>query len=285
MSKTRKTFLFVALPLLIIFGLIIWQVTTKQAPNSTDQTATPSTPANSESNTNTNKTTTSSVSCQQTATGWQAVGTPPACADPLNLPVPANLKLATSILYPGQYRGGNYKPHGGFRFNNSQNADITVTVPLAGNVVQAARYLVSGETQYMFDVMTDCGIMYRLGHLLTLAPKFATIVDTLPAAIEGDSRTEYINPPIAVTAGESMATAVGITVGGVNTFFDLGVYNYNTKNAASADSAWAAKHQDDTSLAPYAVCWFDLLATADEATVRALPAADPGSGKTSDYCK
>lgn len=285
MSSTRKIFIFVVIPLIIIFGFITWRITVGGASRVTNQPTSSSAGTGQGSGNDGGRVSSGSVRWQQTATGWQAVGTPPACADPLNMPVPANLKLATSILYPGQERGGNYKPHGGFRFNNSKNSDITVTAPLTGNVVQAARYLVNGETQYMFDVMTDCGIMYRLGHLLTLAPKFASIAATLPAATEGDSRTQSINPPVAVTAGETVATAVGVTVGGVNTFFDFGVYNYNAKNAVSADAAWAAKHTNDTTLAPYAVCWFDLLLAADEAAVRALPAGDPTSGKTSDYCK
>ncbi len=284
MSNSRKIFLFVALPLVVIFGLVAWRVTVGSSRDAAKSNTSEATSQQSGNGTG-NDSKAAAVTWQSTGNGWQATSTPPACADPLNLPIPAKLSLITSILYPGQTRGGNYKPHGGFRFDNSKNADITVTAPLSGQVVQAARYLVGGETQYMFDIMTDCGIMYRLGHLLTLAPKYATIANSLPAAVEGDSRTQFISPQVAVTAGETIATAVGVTVGGVNTFFDFGVYNYNAKNAISADPTWAAQHKSDSSIAPYAVCWFDLLTSTDNTAVRALPAGDPQSGKTSDYCK
>ncbi len=273
------------MPLVIIFGLVTWRVIT--AGTSRDNAAT----AGESSSTTQPQTTASKGSSsttllwQQRENGWQAVGTVPSCPNPLNLPTPATLRLATSILYPGQTRGGNYKPHGGFRFDNSKNTDVTVTAPLDGFVVRGAQYLVGGEKQYTFDVMNNCGLMYRLGHLLVLSSKYQAIADKFPEAQEGDSRTEHVNPPIAVTKGETIATSVGVTVGGVNTFFDFGVYNFNTKNTASADAAWAELHNNDAELAPHAVCWFDLLSTADENTVRALPAGDPESGKNSDYCQ
>lgn len=51
---------------------------------------------------------------------WDAESAP-ACPDPLILQTPVDLTLATAILYPGQERGGDFKPHGGFRFDNSKN--------------------------------------------------------------------------------------------------------------------------------------------------------------------
>ena len=50
-------------------------------------------------------------------TGWTYQGgEPPACPEPLEIPAPVDVHRATSILYPGQTRG-EYKPHGGFRFD------------------------------------------------------------------------------------------------------------------------------------------------------------------------
>ena len=49
---------------------------------------------------------------------WQAIGTPPSCPDPLVLASPVNISKVSAILYPGQPRGGAFKPHGAFRFNN-----------------------------------------------------------------------------------------------------------------------------------------------------------------------
>ncbi len=217
-----------------------------------------------------------------TESGWQASGDAPKCPDPFDLNPPVDLSEVTSILYPGQTRGGNYKPHGGFRFDNIKNNEAEVTVPMDATVVQGAQFLVDGEIQYTFDFIMPCGIMYRLGHLRVLDPKFQTIADTFPAAQEGDSRTTMVNPPVSVQQGEVIATKIGITKDG-NTFVDFGVYDLKSKNEASQNPTWASQHTSD--LEQRAVCWFDLLSTADEATVRSLPAGDPTSGKTSDYCK
>lgn len=245
-----------------------------------DQTSTGlNTTTNTEPSTNTAATTTT-VHWMQTQDGWQADSTPPACPSPV-VQTPVDLSAATSILYPGQTRG-TYKPHGGFRFDGAKNNNQPITAAMDGEVVRGARYLISGETQYTFDVMSPCGVMYRLGHLLVLTPKFQAIADTFPPAQENDSRTTTVNPPVAVTAGETIATAIGVTKGGINVFVDFGVYDFKVKNTASQNAAYAAAH--DVELAPHALCWFDYLTAADEATVRSLPAGDPTAGKTSDYC-
>lgn len=51
---------------------------------------------------------------------------------------------------------------------------------------------------------------------------------------------------------------------------------------ASGDPAYASAH--GIELDQHAVCWFDLLASEDAATVRSLPPGDPNAGATSDYC-
>ncbi len=221
-----------------------------------------------------------SVSWMQTEKGWQANGTPPACPSPLNLKVPANLSLATAVLMPGQPRGGNYKPHGGLRFDNQKDNNITVTVPMDAQLVRGARYISEGQVQYTFDFITPCGLMHRLGHLLVLEPKYQKIAETFPAAAEGDSRTNNVNPPVEVKAGEVIATQVGVKN---NTFFDWGVYDIKQTNEAAKNATWASQH--DPELAQHALCWLDLLSSADSATVKSLPPGDPESGKKSDFCK
>ncbi len=225
------------------------------------------------------------ITWTHTENGWKASDELPKCPDPL-IKFPLDLSLATSILYPGQYRGGDYKPHGGFRFDNNTNNNVTVTAPMDAEVVRGARYPVYGETQYVFDFIAPCGYMYRFGHMLTLSPKLQAIADKLPQNGEGDSRDTPVNPPVAFQTGETLATAVGIVKGDrntVNVFVDWGVYDLRSKNEASKDPVWAAAHPNETE--QYAVCWFDLLSAEQEAKVRALPASDPVSGKTSDYCK
>lgn len=228
---------------------------------------------------------TNSVTWQQGQDGWKATSTAPACPDPLTLPLPADITKATGVLYPGQTRGGNYKPHGGLRFDNTQNDEVSVTSPMDGVIVRGSQYLVNGEMQYTFDIINECGIMHRLGHFLVLAPKFQEIANTFPAASENSSQTTSVDPPVTVSAGEVLATAVGVTKGGVNTFFDWGVYDLRSKNEISQNATWAKEHEQDKELAPHAVCWFDWLSAANAAKVRSLPPGDPASGKTSDYCK
>lgn len=217
-------------------------------------------------------------------TQWQASATPPECPSPLTFASPVDLTKIESILYPGQTRGGNYKPHGGFRFGEVKTNDVSVRAPIDGFIVSGARYIAEGSLQYTFDIIHPCGLMYRVGHLLELTSEFRAIAETFPEAKENDSRTTFVNPPVSVSEGTEIATAVG-TEQGPNVFMDWGVYDLRSKNAASQDPAWLAQHTDDSMLAPYAVCWFDLLSADDAARVRSFPAADPTSGKTSDYCK
>jgi type II secretory pathway pseudopilin PulG len=221
---------------------------------------------------------------QQTADGWRSTGTPPACPKQPMLKPPADLSKATSILYPGQTRGGNYKPHGGFRFDNSTDNKITVTAPIDGYVVRGARYLAEGEVQYTFDIMNNCGVMYRVGHLRVLPADMQKIADAWPQPVEGDSHTENVNPPVYVKQGTVLATTVGI-IKDKNTFFDWGVYDFRQANDASKSSTYQSAHQQDKELAWHAVCWFDWLPASGAKTVKGLPAGDPTSGKNSDYCK
>ena len=226
-------------------------------------------------------TSTSNVQWQLTENGWKPMGIAPDCPVPFSLSSPTDMATVTSILYPGQTRGGNYKPHGGFRFDTITNNRVTVTSPVDGQIVRGAQYLVNGEIQYTWDMIHLCGMMVRLGHLRELTPKFQAIVANFPAAQENDSRTNTINLQVAVTAGETIATKVGITAE-QNTFFDLGVYDLRQKNRASEDPAYAAAHGEE--LDQHALCWLTMLPPADAERVLMLPAGDPSSGTLSDYC-
>lgn len=169
------------------------------------------------------------------------------------------------------------------RFDTITNNMVSVKAPMSGQVVRGARYLVSGEIQYTFDIITPCGFMIRLGHFRELVPKFQGIADTFPAAQENDSRTTYLNPYVDVAAGEEIATKVGTTKDG-NTFFDFGLYDLKQKNVASQNPTYAAAHSNDVELAQHALCWFGYMSATDKAIIAKLPAGDPTSGKSSDYC-
>jgi hypothetical protein len=237
----------------------------------------------SQNNSNDNRNTgNSNSSWQLTSDGsYQASGTPPECPSPLVLVSPTDLSKVVSILYPGQARGGDYKPHGGFRFVDGAN-QVDVIAPMDAVVVEGGRYLVNGEIQYVFDFVNLCGIKYRLGHLRTLSPAFENIANQFSEAQEMDSRTTQVIPSVEIKAGDIIATAVGLLEEG-NAFFDFGVYDLRQTNEASKNANFQTVHANDRSLSWHGVCWFDLLSTQDESTVRSLPATSPGS--ESDYCK
>lgn len=211
------------------------------------------------------------------------------CPSPFVFQMPIDLSKVTSILYPGQLRGGDYKAHGGFRFDGSKPSEIIVTAPYDAEVIAGARYPVNGEIQYAFDFAHPCGIRYRFMHLLTLTPKFQKIAEGFPLPKEADSRTTEIRPSVKVKQGEVIATAVGMTTGGhdinggSNTFVDWGVYDYRQKNEASRDPDWVANHPHE--IEQYAVCWFEWISPENKAKVLSLPSSDGQSGKRSDYCK
>lgn len=222
------------------------------------------------------------------------------CPDPFVFRMPVDLDRVTSILYPGQIRGGNFKAHGGFRFDGSRPDQITVSAPYDGRVIAGARYPVGGEIQYTFDFEHPCGIRYRFGHLLTLSPKFQEMAERFPLPETLDSRTAQVNPPVEVKQGEVIATAVGLTTGGpavnqgYNTFVDWGVYDYRKQNEASQMPDWSMRHKNDdpnwstyykSDTYIYAVCWFDWISKEDTEKILALPSSDFQSGKKSDYCR
>lgn len=226
----------------------------------------------------------SDVRWQTTAEGtWSALGTPPDCPNPFKIKSPTDISKVTSILYPGQVRGGDYKPHGGFRFDGLKNSEISVTSPINGYVLRGGRFLAGGEVQYTFDIINPCGYMVRVGHLLTLSPTFQSYADKFPPAVEGDSRTVELQSYARVKEGDVIATGVGLTTGN-NTSFDFGVYDLRKQNEASKSTAYQQMYSNEKEQAFYALCWFDLLPTEDAAKVKSLPAADGAAGKTSDYC-
>jgi hypothetical protein len=215
---------------------------------------------------------------------WAALGgTAPTCSNPIFTQSPTDVSKATAVLYPGQMRGGNYKPHGGLRFDGQANDAVTVKMPFDGTIYRGSQYIEGGELQYLFDVVNPCGYMIRFDHLSQLSDAFKTAASKLPAATES-TRTERIMPEIKVKAGDVVATAVGFTKN-KNVNFDFGVYDLRVINAAAKAPAYQQAHQNDKDLSWHAVCLFDVLPSADAAKVKSLPAGDQASGKQSDYCQ
>ena len=212
---------------------------------------------------------------------WSVTGTPPKCPEPLVFPSPVDVNLASGVLYPGQERSGDYKPHGGFRFDGLANNEVDVYAPMDGKLVEASRHLASGEVQYVLYVINDCGIMYKLDHLREVTQKFNEIFDNIPMGAEGDSRTTRVAPPVFVAKGEHVATKVGIE-STKNVFMDFGVYDL--RNTNGVDYGFH-DYYNINQYGTHALCWLDFLEESDKNLVRSLPAADFQNGSTSDYCK
>ena len=200
------------------------------------------------------------------------------CPTPL-IQTPVDLSKVTSILYPGQERGGNYKAHGGFGFDNATNNLVTVKIPLSGKITRVVRYKELGEIQYLFEFEGDCGVSFRFDHLRKLTAKFEAVVNAVP--IKEDTRTDLVSPPVPVMVGEVIATEVGFLN---NVSVDFGVYDMRQKNEASKDPAWASAHSQFPADS-YGICWLNSLPQADSLAVKLLPSRDAKNGKTSDYCK
>lgn len=214
---------------------------------------------------------------------WTVKGTPPKCPSPLLAQSPVDTKLATSVLYPGQYRDKNYKPHGGFRFDNSQSDDIQVTMPMDAELINASRYIESGEVQYLLTFRNPCGVDMRFDHLAALSPRLEVIMSKLPAPKENDSRTTRIVPTVAMKRGEVLATAVGFKNTN-NVSMDFGVYDLLSPNEISKNSTWAELHDTDKDYAWFGTCWFDMLPKTDADVIKSLIEADDLRDRISDYC-
>ncbi|MBL8015242.1 MAG: hypothetical protein JNK26_03590 [Candidatus Doudnabacteria bacterium] len=214
---------------------------------------------------------------------WKAMGNVPNCPTPLTFKSPVDLSLATNVLYPGQVRGGNYKPHGGFRFDNSPTNKITVRMPIDAILWRGSRYIEAGEVQIILDFVAPCGVMIRFDHLLTLSDEFAAIVDAeLPAAQPDDSRTHYFKTQKLYRQGTLVAEEIGHT-NPLNVGMDWGVYDLRAHNTQSQNTVWAQQHSTFKETAYYAICWLDYLEKDEKTLVKALPGGGT-EGKISDYC-
>jgi hypothetical protein len=240
----------------------------------TDKVATVSTNLNNESS--------SQVSWDWTGETWKPSSTPPACSEPLLSSLPVGMDKVTNVLYPGQTRGGSYKPHGGFRFDNSKHSDIFVNAPLDAAVTSGSRYIENGEVQYLFTFINQCGIAYRLDHLHTLSKILQDIANGLPEPQKDDSRTTLISPPVMVEQGDTLATAVGFEEG-QNVFVDFGVYDLRSPNEASKNTSYFSTHVNEKEYAFYGTCWLNHYPTVISTKLKSLPASG-AEGKTSDYC-
>lgn len=277
LTKVLIPAIFIVVIISTIMAFFVFQTNSKPKTNNSVKVSTLSS-----NQVNSNESSVSSPSWSWSGSAWMASDTPPTCSTPLLTDLPVDINKVTSILYPGQTRGGDYKAHGGFRFGTDNN--IAVTAPLEANLVEGSRYIESGEVQYLFTLINSCGIAYRLDHLHTLSEKFQQVANQLPDAKVDDSRTTPFKPPIEVKKGELIATKIGFA-NTKNVGVDFGVYDLRAPNTASKNASFAAAHENFKQYIFYGVCWLKELPADISQKVLALPGGDFVNGKTSDYCK
>jgi hypothetical protein len=213
---------------------------------------------------------------------WQSTGDVPACPTPVLSRSPVDMSLATGVLYPGQYRGFNYKPHGGIGFSGHKSSDIAVYAPMDGKLTGLVRYIESGEIQYKLTFVNDCGISFYFDHLYTLSDKMQTVAETTPEPKADDTRSLPLQNPVDVQEGQLIATAVGHPATN-NVGMDFGVIDYRSRNEISKNATWQGLHTQYADSEWYGRCWFGMLPKADAKIVKNLPLVNP-SNIVSDYC-
>ena len=212
---------------------------------------------------------------------WRPNREPPSCPEPLQLKTPVEVSKVSAILYPGQPRGGAFKPHGAFRFDSKDN-NATVTIPLDATLVRGSRAFRNGEDQFSFEFISPCGIWYSLGHLRELTPKYLAIANKLPLIGHfAEQQLFDVIPPVLVKEGEVIATKVGY-INTNNAFVDFGVLDLRKKNGKKLRSEWSIYQKEFDQ---YAVCWLELIPVGDANKLRSLfGSGDIKSGRLSDYC-
>lgn len=212
-------------------------------------------------------------------------GVAPKCPEPLLKNTPVDTARATSVLYPGQYRDGDYKPHGGLRFDNSKSSDVEVRLPINAKLINITRYIEATEMQYALTFINDCGIMVRFDHVASLTDVFKSLAEKTPAAKVDDTRSNFrFEPPQSFTAGTLVASGIGFPQKN-NIAVDFGLYDLRSRNEISKNSKWAGLHADEKEQAYFGVCWLELLPPSHAERVRNLQAGDFSAKSISDYCK
>jgi hypothetical protein len=282
MNRTEKGFtVFEIVLVLVIVGLLGtfgWYLFVRNKEN--QQTATIQPPTGQQSpETETNK----YVRWEWRGEEWAPSSDAPTCSEPYIINSPMDAAKATSVLYPGQVRGGDFKPHGGIGVENSTTGnEVDVVATTSFYLYRGSRYIENGDLQHMVDFVDPCGFLHRYDHLATVSEALQTYIDQLPAAKQDDSRTTNFQTNPLFKKGDVLATKIGYES---NAFFDYGLYDLRKPNEASKTNLYKTDQQriGDKQLSFYALCWFDNLKESDKNIISKLPARGI-EGKTSDYC-
>ncbi|MDP1851862.1 MAG: hypothetical protein Q8K48_05540 [Candidatus Planktophila sp.] len=192
-----------------------------------------------------------------------------------------------SIVQPGQIRGGSYKPHAGLRWSEFGGyvKGVTITAPFDGQISAAAQYISDGNYQFLLNIIHPCGIMLRLGHMLQPSDFVKSVLNSIPPAVENDSRESFLQG-VFIKKGQVIATEVGMPPpappDSLGTFIDLGIVNLRAKNPLLPANF---SSNADKKYSVYSVCWYegDYFSIEDRTKVQKLPFSN--GDPTSDYCK
>lgn len=203
------------------------------------------------------------------------------CPDPLIVELPVNVSQVSSILYPGQYRGGDYKPHGGFRFLKDDNL-VDVRAPMDAYLFRASKHIALGEIQYALWFMNDCGVMYKLDHLRTVTDELERAFDDFPPPPVNDTRTTPVDPLVFVETGTLISEEIGFR-SDRNVFVDFGLFDLRVKNEVSRNPEWVASHPGSEEQGEHALCWLNNIDPEEAEILANLPVGGV-EGNASDYC-
>ena len=220
---------------------------------------------------------------------WVATkGVAPNCKDPFIFDyTPVDMNLASSVGFPGTYRGKSYKVHGTFALTESTEVKLPAAATLSG----LTRYYEGdpAELQYLVSFETDCGIAFYFDHLHTLSPQLQDIAEKQPAPKLNDTRTNPSDTPprIKLNAGDVIATATGAHLRG-NYGIDFGVIDYRQRNKISSNPEWVKLHSTYKASEWYGACWFDMLPGPDNEKAKQLSRVQANTQRiaehVSDYC-
>jgi hypothetical protein len=214
---------------------------------------------------------------------WQSLGDTSKCNNIISLIPPVDFTKVSSLLFPGQIRGNDFKGHGGFRFDGLKDNNVNVVMPIDAKLIRGSMYEESGEVQYMLDFISNCGVMIKFDHLLTLSPTLDKIVKSeIKLGKDGDSRTTNFKTQTTFNAGELIATQIG-HVKPFNPGMDFGVYDLKSQNLASKRSDFIEKYKSKSETAFFGVCWLDYFSSEENALLKSLPIVSV-EGKESEYC-
>lgn len=221
----------------------------------------------------------------QVSNSWIVSGDVPECVNPFIIDSPVDVGKVSGVLYPGQTRGEDYKPHGGFRFDDLGSNDVEVRAIMDGKLVKASRYLSDGEEQILIFYINDCGVMAMHDHILKPSEKLKKALEQIPVNGEGDSRTTFVDSSVFIKKGDLLAEEVGFEdyEGSKNIFIDFGLYDLRSTNGFNYGQDFIRSNSNIQEYGFYGLCWLSYLNSEDKGFLEALPAGG-SEGKVSDYC-